>query len=179
MEDPGAVRTAKSQIGMGARIREVEFDLSTDLVIDNDLLTRGAEADGSIVLVEVTGFFEAREVLFVDRPTLALIIRAVVATLLRTLVPIESEPMKSIKDYLLGFLGIARVVGIFDTKDKGAGMFARIDPVEECSACASDMKEAGGRGCESCTDRSLRHTSMRIHLLGQLKRVASEVHPRC
>ena len=59
VEDPGAVRTAKSQIGMGAGIGQVELDLSADLVVDDNLLTGGAEADGSIILVEVAGFFEA------------------------------------------------------------------------------------------------------------------------
>ena len=59
VEDPGAVRTAKSQIGMGAGIGQVELDLSADLVVNNYLLTGGAEADGSIVLVEVAGLLEA------------------------------------------------------------------------------------------------------------------------
>jgi hypothetical protein len=178
VEDPGAIRTAKSQIGMGAGIREVELDLSADLIVDDNLLPRGAEADGAIVLVKVAGFFEACQILLIDRPTLALVVGTVIPPLLRTFVPIEPEPVKPVEDHLLGFLGIARVVGILDAEDKGAGVFAGVDPVEEGGAGSPYMEKAGGRGGESCADRALRHLNIRIHLLGQLKRVASEVHPR-
>jgi hypothetical protein len=64
----------------------------------------------------------------------------VISTLLRTLIPVESQPVKAIQDDLFGLLGVSAVVGILDTEHKGAPMLAGIDPVEEGGAGSPDME---------------------------------------
>ena len=143
VEDPGSVRTAEREVGMGAWIGQVEFDFSADLVVDDHLLAGGAESDRAVVLVEMPGFLEAREILLVDRPPFALVVGAVVAALLRSLVPVEAQPVEPVEDDLLGLLSVAAVVGVLDAEDKRAGVLAGVDPVEEGGAGSTDMEEAG------------------------------------
>ena len=58
MEDPGAIGTAQSDVGMGAGIGEIEFNPAANLVLQDDLLAGRAEANGSVVLVEMACLFE-------------------------------------------------------------------------------------------------------------------------
>ena len=90
------------------------------------------------------GFLEAREILLVDRPSFALVVGAVVAALMRSLVPVEAQPVEPVEDDFLGLLGVAGVVGVLDAEDKRAGVLAGVDPVEEGGAGSTDMEEAGG-----------------------------------
>ena len=48
--------------------------------------------------------------------------------------------MKTVQDDLFGLFGIATVVRVLDTEDKGSSMFAGIDPVEQGGAGSPDVE---------------------------------------
>ena len=114
VEYPRSIRTPEGDVGVGSRIGQVKFDASADLVLEDYLFPRRAEADRAVVLIKVATLFQAREILRVDGTALALVVGAVRAPLLWTLVPVESQPVKAIQDDLFGFLGVAGVIGVLD-----------------------------------------------------------------
>ena len=75
--------------------------------------------------------------------TLRLKIRRVRSALVGAFIPIESQPAQTLddaRDHLpRGALGI----GVFDAKDEGAAMAARVEPVEQRRPGAADVKIAG------------------------------------
>src|SRR5262249_3394861 len=62
-------------------------------------------------------------------------------------VPLQAEPGQTIENCRDGGLSRACAIGIFDAQQVLAAVMARVEPVEERSARAANMKEAGrGRG---------------------------------
>jgi hypothetical protein len=64
-------------------------------------------------------------------------------------VPIDAEPLESIKDCIDCFLGGAGAIGIFDAQQHLAAVAARVEPVEECRPRPANMQESGRRGREA------------------------------
>ena len=175
VENPGAIRTTQGDVWMCSGVGEIKFYPAADFVLEDDLLTRGSEADGTVVFIEMASFFKASKIFIVDGRPFALVVGSVGTSFQRAFIPVETEPVKSVGDNLLGLFGVAGVISVLDAEHKGTGMLAGIDPIKESGTGSADMQEAGRGGGKTCADRNgrLRHPSKRIHLRHQLKRVGS------
>src|SRR6185436_9120726 len=87
----------------------------------------------------------------VDVQPLGLPVRAMIATGVRTLIPVESEPAQIVERRALGLLGRARDVGVLDAKDERTARAAGEQPVEERGARVADVQLSGGAWSESET----------------------------
>ncbi len=67
----------------------------------------------------------------------------------RTLIGIQVEPGHPLENHPHGLVSGPLAVRVLDPKDELAAHAARIEPAEEGRPDASDMKQAGGAGCES------------------------------
>ncbi len=153
VENPRAIRAADRHVGVGRRVGHVKLDAAADEVLDEHALAGRAEADRALVLVEVAALLEDGEVLLVNGVALALAVRAVVASLVRTFIPIEPEPGHAIIDGLDGLGGVALVVGILHAEDESAAEATGVEPVKKGRAGASDVEVAGGRGSKTGANR--------------------------
>ena len=88
-------------------------------------------------------------VLAIDREPLGLAI----ARRRRALVPIETEPAERVDDRDDVLVGRPRAVRVLDSKDEGAPVMAREEPVEERGAGAADVKMARRARREPDADR--------------------------
>src|SRR5437868_13894872 len=100
----------------------------------------------------MVGVLQLLEVTLVDVISLALKIRPKVTPHMRAFVPLQLEPAEPFIDRSCRFLGVARLVRVFNTKDKGAAVMSRKEPIEKRRARSSDVQVAGGRRCEANTD---------------------------
>ena len=61
----------------------------------------------------------------------------------------QTQPAEAVEDDVHGFLRVAGYIRVLDAQYERAAVVAGVKPVEKRSARATDVKEAGGRGCES------------------------------
>ncbi|SKX94579.1 Uncharacterised protein [Mycobacteroides abscessus subsp. abscessus] len=125
-------------------------------------------------LVGLTRVEELLDDVLVDAATLRLSIRRVRAPDLRALVPVEPEPAEGLEDGVVGFLAVARGVGVFDPEDEGALVMTRLGEVEQRGPHHSDVRCARRRRTETDTD-SLRaaHGGQRIEWVPTADRLLS------
>src|SRR6185436_2478446 len=74
----------------------------------------------------------------------------------RPLVPVQAEPAQRVDDEVDVLVGGARLVGVLDAQDEGAAVVARVEPVEERRAGATDVQVSGGAGGEAHADAIVR-----------------------
>ena len=67
-------------------------------------------------------------------------------------VPIYPEPSQAIQNGVDRRLGGALAVGVLDPQQHGAAAPARVEPIEQRGARATDVQEAGGRRRETGDD---------------------------
>ena len=99
----------------------------------------GAEARVRVALIH-----ELLRELLVDGAALGLAVGAVRSGVVRTLVPVEAEPLEVPDHGVLGLAGGPRGVGVLDAEDELAAHPARVEPVEEGGAGPADVEVAGG-----------------------------------
>ena len=59
------------------------------------------------------------------------------------LIPGQSQPLEPLEDRASALVGAARAVGILDSQQKDAVVFAHVQPVEERGAGTANMEKAG------------------------------------
>ena len=89
---------------------------------------------------------------FVTITSLGLKIGTVGTADLGTLVPIHSQPAKSVQDGLNRFVHVSLSVGVIDAKDEMAARLSGQEPIEQSRADAADVQVTGGAGSESGTN---------------------------
>ncbi len=99
----------------------------------------GIEGDVCLVGIEQLLYIFA-----VDIAALALLVRTIIATLAYTLVDLYAEPCERFIDILLGTRHETSAVGILDTENHVAPMFAGKKIVIKGCAHTSDMKRSRG-----------------------------------
>ena len=103
-------------------------------------------------LIRVTLLDELAGVSLVVLQPLGLDVRPVVAAGLRPFVPLQPQPAQAAEDRLQRPRIVARLVGVFDAQNEHAIRVARVEPVEQRRAEASDVRDAGGAGGEADAD---------------------------
>src|SRR5207248_5288206 len=81
----------------------------------------------------------------VNIDALRLPIRLVRPAVVRTFIPIESEPAQIVEHHRFRLARRSRLVGVFDANDERATVPLREKPVEDCRARAADVEIAGRR----------------------------------
>ena len=89
------------------------------------------------------------DILLIDRPTLALPVRAVLAAERDTLVELDAEPAERLDDIFFSSRYEAVAVGIFNAEHHVATMLAGKQVVVQCSAHTTDVQRSRGTGCKS------------------------------
>lgn len=64
---------------------------------------------------------------------------------IRTLVPIQAEPLEVVNKLIFEASFTAVHVGIFDTQNHGSAFLPREEPVEQSRACIADVEMSGWR----------------------------------
>ncbi len=154
VEDEGAVGAAHHHVRGVGFLAVVDGDLAADQVVHGDRFAFEAEAPGTLVLVDPSGFAQFLEPALVDVLALGLEIRTVGAIRPGSLLPVESQPAQSVQDGGTGFFGITGLVRIFDPQDEGPAVPPGEEPVEEGGAGPAHVQVAGGRGGEAGADRA-------------------------
>ena len=91
-------------------------------------------------------------VFLVDGAAFALPVRAVRATDIRTLVPLDTQPAQGIEDLLFGLAGGTHLIGIFDTQDELAAMLTGEAQVEQGDIGSAYVRVTGRRRRNAGTD---------------------------
>ena len=147
VEDVAAIRPPDRHVRFFGRC---EIHITAHHVRHRDGHAAELEADRSVLLhIGATRCFELCQILVIDRLALALEIRAVVASRLRPLIPVEPEPSQPLRDRLHRRRRVARLIGILDAQNERSAVLASQQPVEQRRARATDVKKAGGRGREA------------------------------
>ena len=81
-----------------------------------------------------------------------LCIRAKIAALVGTFVPVKTKPTHGAQDDLRIFVSGAGGIGVVDAQNKGSTVGSRKRPVIDSGACTSYMQLSGGRGGKAYTD---------------------------
>ena len=105
-----------------------------------DLLGRGVR------LVHLARLHQQPEGVAVGVAALALPVRAVRAADLRSLVPLQAEPVQRVENCRVGLDTVALGVGVLDAEDEGAAGVTGVRPVEQRRPDQADVRGAGGRG---------------------------------
>ena len=153
VKDIAAVGALDDHVGGIGCIPVVDGDGTADDIVEGDGL--GAvetESPGTVAFVNASGVDELLEVGVVDMIALALEVGTAVSSDHGAFVPVHAEPAEAVEYGLGSFLGVAFLVGVFDTEDESTFHLAGEEPVEEGCACAADMEVTGGRGCETGAD---------------------------
>src|SRR6185369_7689372 len=138
-----ASRFVVTEIAAGSRIDGLASFFERLLALLFELLLR-AETVVGLAFVH-----ELERVRAIDLPLVALAIRRVRAADVRTLVPLDAEPLEVFEELRLvtGFAAIE--VGVFDAKDERTFLLTREEPIEKSSAGIADMNLAGRRRSET------------------------------
>ena len=102
--------------------------------------------------VGVTFLDQPLDFALMDFQTLALTVGPVVASAVRTLVPLQAQPFQGIDDGLLGFFGGALAVGILDAQNHASPMPLGKGQIEQGHVSGPDVGIAGGRWSDARTD---------------------------
>ena len=117
------------------------------------------------------------KVFLIDRISLTLKIRAVVATYSRAFIPIEAKPAQSIVNYLNRLVSLTALVGVLNPQQKCPLVVAREEPIKERSPRAANMQEAGRRRREANPDGRTHCGLQCITIKGLNKLYFREVQP--
>src|ERR1017187_9714231 len=109
-----------------------------------DWLAGHLETDRAFAFVPQTLAYKLFHPSLVDARPLRLKVGPERASLLRTLVPIQSQPPQPVENGVEGLLRIARRVRVFDAQYKCATRVTGVQPVEQRRAHAPDMEKTGG-----------------------------------
>ena len=132
--DARSVAVAQSAIG---RLMELDVELPEEPTDPATVLALLDELAGvSLVVLQPLG----------------LDVRPVVAAGLRPFVPLQPQPAQAAEDRLQRPRIVARPVGVLNAQNEHAIRVARVEPVEQRRADASDVRDAGGAGREADAD---------------------------
>src|ERR1044071_3049164 len=108
-------------------VRRLTGNISHDEIGNRDGFAWHAEADRAVVFVGTTMRQELLHMLLVERLTLALKVRAVLAVAWAgrvtgdgAFIPFQSKPAQSVEDDLDSLLGVTGGIGVLDSKDESA-----------------------------------------------------------
>ena len=98
-------------------IGEIEIDFAANEIVHNHMLARRAKSKRALVFENVAGVLKFFQVAFVNVGALTLKIRTEIPADVRTFIPTNSEPFKSLINRGRGFFGIAFEIGVFDSQN--------------------------------------------------------------
>src|SRR5438552_10763720 len=125
---------------MRSGIGQIEINLASDEIVDDDMFARGAETQSPLVFEDVAGVQEFLQVALVKFCPLALQIGSEISSDMRTFVPIKAEPLQSVVNCRHGFFGIALYVGVLDAQNELAVVMSREEPIEKRSARPANVQ---------------------------------------
>ena len=123
--------------------------LKAETILGPALLVRFARGGnlflGRVAAIGVAGFDQLLGIRGVDVETLALHVRAMVASQFGALVPVEAQPAHRFQHDLDALVGAALAIGILDPQNERALVSARPEPAVECGSHAADVQVARRR----------------------------------
>src|SRR6266851_9148808 len=152
MKNARPIGATHSQVRVRSGIRQVEIDFAADDIINHDMLARRAKSQCALVFEDVTGILQLFQVALVKFGAFALQIRSKISADVRTLVPIQPEPLQPFVDCRHGFIDVARSIGIFYSQNEFSALMPRAQPIEKGRACAPNVEITGRRRSEADAD---------------------------
>src|SRR5437016_4811061 len=98
-------------------IRKIKIDFAADNVIDKHVFARRPETQCARIFENMTAVLKLLEVALVNICALTLQIRAEISANVRTLIPIETEPLQTFVNRCGGFFGAASPVRVRDAQN--------------------------------------------------------------
>ena len=155
---------ADAQRGLAALGAEGGLLLLGEVTVVTVVAEFGRAAGGEVALLDlvrsgegligVAGFEQLCGHILVDVAALGLAVRAVGATHVDALVPVDAQPAQGFENLVVAFLGVAHGVGVFDAEDQLAAGGAGFGPVEQRRTDHADMRRAGRRWAEAHANMS-------------------------
>ena len=142
MKNKRSIRTPNRHVGVRRRIRHIELDPPTHHVLHHHRLARRAKTNRPAVLIHMSTSLQAGQVFCVNVRTLALPVRTEIPALVRTLIPIQTQPFQPVVDDLMSLRRVAFLIRVLDPENQFPAMAPRVEPVEKSRARPSHMKKA-------------------------------------
>src|SRR5271157_1611010 len=101
---------------------------------------------GAVIAVNMAGIDQLLHGRLVFRGPLRLVVGTIGSADVRSLIPIDADPPKTIEDALDGILDVPLLVGVVDPQQKLAAEMPGQQPVEQGRSHSADVQKAGRTG---------------------------------